>query len=72
MKDDRLLEMRVFEAVVEAGGFTAAAHGLGISQPFVSQTIHRLEKRLGVKLLHRTIAQIRETGARAVLTASRP
>ena len=37
MKDDRLLEMRVFEAVVEAGGFTAAAHALGLSQPFVSQ-----------------------------------
>ncbi len=54
MKDERLLEMRVFEAVVEAGGFTSAAHGLGASQPFVSQTIQRLEKRLGCKLLHRT------------------
>lgn len=54
MKDERLLEMRVFEAVVEAGGFTQAAHGLGASQPFVSQTIQRLEKRLGCTLLHRT------------------
>lgn len=54
MRDDRLLEMRVFQAVVEMGAFTAAAHGLGVSQPFVSQTIQRLEERLGAKLLHRT------------------
>lgn len=47
MKDDRLLEMRTFEAVVEAGGFTQAAIGFGVSQPFVSQTIQRLERRLG-------------------------
>ncbi|MDU8943026.1 LysR family transcriptional regulator [Ovoidimarina sediminis] len=54
MKDDRLLEMRVFQAVVSAAGFTAAAHSLGVSQPFVSQTIQRLEARLGAKLMHRT------------------
>jgi DNA-binding transcriptional LysR family regulator len=54
MKDDRLIEMRVFRAVVETGGFTAAAHALGASQPFVSQTIQRLEARLGARLLHRT------------------
>lgn len=54
MKDDRLLEMRVFRAVSDAGGFTAAAHLLGASQPFVSQTINNLERRLGVQLLHRS------------------
>lgn len=54
MKDDRLLEMRVYQAVVTTGAFTAAAHSLGVSQPFVSQTIQRLEKRIGVKLMHRT------------------
>jgi DNA-binding transcriptional LysR family regulator len=54
MKDDRLIEMRVFRAVVETGGFTAAGQVLGASQPFVSQTVQRLEARLGVKLLHRT------------------
>ncbi|MEM6354145.1 MAG: LysR family transcriptional regulator [Pseudomonadota bacterium] len=54
MKDDRLLEMRVFRAVVQTGGFSSAAHALGASQPFVSQTIRRLEGRLGEKLLHRT------------------
>lgn len=54
MKDERLIAMRVFEAVVEAGGFTAAARTLRVSQPFVSQTIQRLEERLKTRLLHRT------------------
>lgn len=54
MKDDRLVEMRVYAAVVSTGAFTAAAHSLGVSQPFVSQTIQRLEARLGTKLMHRT------------------
>ena len=54
MRDERLVEMRVFRAVVETGGFSAAAHALGASQPFVSQTVRRLEARLGAKLLHRT------------------
>ncbi|PWJ16938.1 LysR family transcriptional regulator [Jannaschia seohaensis] len=54
MRDDRLLEMRVFRAVIDTGGFSAAANMLGASQSFVSQTIRRLETRLGAKLLHRT------------------
>lgn len=54
MKDDRLVAMRVFQSVVETGGFTAAAQVLGVSQPFVSQTVRRLEEGLGVKLLHRS------------------
>jgi DNA-binding transcriptional LysR family regulator len=54
MKDDRLVEMRVFKAVVEAGSFTAAAQVLGVSQPFVSQCMHHMERRLGVHLLHRS------------------
>ncbi|WP_425087246.1 LysR family transcriptional regulator [Stappia sp.] len=54
MRDDRLLEMRVFQAVVDTGAFTAAAHSLGVSQPFISQTVQRLEQRLETKLLHRT------------------
>ena len=54
MKDNRLIAMRVFKAVVETGGFTAAAQALGVSQPFVSQTVQRLEDRMQTKLLHRT------------------
>jgi len=54
MRDDRLVEIRVFRAVVDHGGFTAAAQRLGVSQPFVSQTVSSLEQRLGVTLLHRS------------------
>ena len=54
MKDERLIEMRVFEAVVDAESFTGAAHVLGVSQSFVSQSLHNLEARLKVKLLHRS------------------
>jgi DNA-binding transcriptional LysR family regulator len=54
MRDDRLVEMRVFQTVIATGAFGAAAHALGVSQPFVSQTIQRLEARLGTKLMHRT------------------
>jgi DNA-binding transcriptional LysR family regulator len=73
VKDDRLLEMRVFRAVVETGGFTPAAHALGASQPFVSQTLQRLEARLGATLLHRTTRGQRLTpeGARFLEAARR-
>jgi len=54
MRDNRLLEMRIFRAVVEAGGFTPAAHTLGIGQSYASRTVTKLETRLGVKLLHRS------------------
>lgn len=66
MKDDRLLEMRVFRAVVEAGGFTAASHVLDVSQSFVSQTINNLERRLGVSLLQRStrVQRLTDEGAR--------
>lgn len=72
MRDDRLLEMRIYQTVVETGGFTAAAHSLGVSQPFVSQTIQRLEARLGTKLLHRTTRghRLTDEGER-FLTAAR-
>jgi DNA-binding transcriptional LysR family regulator len=61
MKDDRLLEMRVFRAIVENGGFTAGAHALGVSQPFASRSLARLEERIGVKLVHRSTRGLRLT-----------
>lgn len=61
MKDARLVEMRVFKAVAECGGFTPAAHLLGVSQPFVSQQLTNLEKRLGAQLLRRSTRRQRLT-----------
>jgi DNA-binding transcriptional LysR family regulator len=53
----------VFIAVVERGGFSAAAKLLGISKSAVSKRINQLEKNLGVKLLHRTTRKISLTEA---------
>jgi len=58
MRDERLLEMQVFKAVADHGGFTAAAHALGTSQPFISRAMMNMEKRLGVALLRRSTRQI--------------
>jgi len=41
-------------AIVDAGGFTAAAHRLGRTQAGVSNTIARLETMLGKKLIDRS------------------
>ncbi len=43
----------MFRELLTQGGFTAAAKTLGISQPTVSQTIRRLEERLGLSLIVR-------------------
>lgn len=51
---DRLGAMEVFVCVVEAGSFSGAARQLRLGQPAVSKTVAQLEKRLGVRLLHRS------------------
>lgn len=70
MKDERLLEMQVFKAVAEQGGFTAAALALEVSQPFVSRTMNSLEKRLGVALLRRSTRQVSLTEEGKIFLAS--
>ncbi len=61
MKDDRLVEMRVFKALAETGSFTAAALRLDVSQPYVSRVLAALEVRLGCQLLHRSTRRQRLT-----------
>jgi len=53
----------VFAAVVEAGGFTAAAERLGIAKAKVSIQVSRLEARLGTALFRRTTRQVTLTDA---------
>ena len=62
---DTLMSLRVFCAVAELKGFTAAADRLGISLPMASKHVKRLEQRLGTCLLNRTRWQVTltETGA---------
>ena len=58
---DKLFEMKTFQAVAEAGGFTAAATQLGVSQSAVSRAVSSLEQRLGTSLLHRSTRRVRLT-----------
>jgi len=53
----------VFVAVVENGGFSAAARSLGVSKSAVSKRINHLEAHLGVRLLHRTTRKLSLTEA---------
>ena len=55
---DRFQEMSAFIAVVEAGGFSAAARQRGESQSSVSKAVGALERRLGVVLLQRSTRRV--------------
>ena len=56
-------DLSIFLAVYAAGGFRAAARQLRLSPSHVSETITRLEARLGVPLLVRTTRSLRATEA---------
>jgi DNA-binding transcriptional LysR family regulator len=48
-----LHSLRLFAAVAERGGFTAAARQLHVSQPAISKAVRQLEAQLGAQLLVR-------------------
>lgn len=58
---DRFHELKAFVAVVEAGGFSAAARRMGESQSAISKAIGSLEKRLGVALFIRSTRNVNLT-----------
>lgn len=58
-----LNDLQVFEAVADAGGFTAAAKRLGVATAKVSVEVARLEARLGVALFSRTTRKVVLTDA---------
>ena len=60
---DRLREMEVFVAVVEAGSFVGAAARLHMSPPAVTRAVASLEDRLGIRLLTRTTRALHLTEA---------
>lgn len=70
---DRFEAMSAFVAVVEAGGFSAAARNLRIPLATVSRRVSELEAHLSVQLLTRTTRSIAltETGNRYFETARR-
>ena len=60
---DELDGMATFVAVAETKGFRTAGARLGISHSAVSQSLRRLEERLGVTLVQRTTRSVRLTAA---------
>ena len=60
---DMLTRMRIFAAVVESGGFSAAARRLGRSKALVSKTVRELEDEVGARLLNRTTRRLGLTEA---------
>lgn len=53
-----LNDLLVFEAVADAGGFTAAAERLGVATAKISVEISRLESKLGIALFNRTTRRV--------------
>jgi DNA-binding transcriptional LysR family regulator len=66
-QSQHMADVLVFVKVVEASGFTAAATALGLGKSAVSKQIQRLERNLGVTLLHRTTRRMTVTEAGRVL-----
>lgn len=60
---DRLQSMRVFQQVVDDGGFAAAARKFDMSAAVVSRLVGDLEEHLGVRLLQRTTRRLALTDA---------
>lgn len=60
---DRLLSMRVFQRVVDEGGFAAAARALDLSPAAVTRLFGDLEQHLGARLMHRTTRKLALTDA---------
>ena len=60
---DRLQAMRVFQRVVDEGGFAAAARVLNMSPAGATRMVAALEEHLGVRLLQRTTRKLSLTDA---------
>jgi DNA-binding transcriptional LysR family regulator len=58
-----LNDVATFVRLAEGGGFTAAARALGVPKSTVSRALARLERQLGVRLVHRTSRALALTDA---------
>ena len=64
---DRIGDVALFLRVLDSGSISAAARSLDLSVAVASQRLKRLERDLGVRLLHRTTRQLSVTPEGAVL-----
>ena len=60
---DRLLSMRVFQKVIDEGGFAAAARSLDMSPAGVTRLVTDLEQHLSARLIQRTTRKLALTDA---------
>lgn len=58
---DRIGDVALFLRVLDLGSISAAARSLDLSPAVASQRLKRLERELGVRLLHRTTRQLHPT-----------
>lgn len=63
-------QLEYFLAIIDNGGFTAAADALALSQPSLSNAMKALERELGVPLFHRLWRGARVTAAGEVFSES--
>src|SRR5690606_16490443 len=61
LKMDRVGDIALFLQVLEHGSISAAARHLDLSVAVASQRLKRLERELGVRLLHRTTRRLHPT-----------
>jgi DNA-binding transcriptional LysR family regulator len=64
---DRIGDLGLFLKVLDLGSISAAARSLDLSVAVASQRLKRLEKQLGVRLLHRTTRRLHATPEGAAL-----
>ncbi|MEO1492339.1 MAG: LysR substrate-binding domain-containing protein [Pseudomonadota bacterium] len=64
---NRFSELNALTAVVEAGGFSAAARVTGQSRSALNRLVINLEERLGIQLLNRTTRSVSLTSSGRVL-----
>jgi len=64
---DRIGDISLFLRVLDLGSISAAARSLELSVAVASQRLQRLERQLGVRLLHRTTRRLHATPEGAAL-----
>jgi DNA-binding transcriptional LysR family regulator len=67
MKLDNLKALEAFREIIHLGSVTAAARGLGFSQPAVSRLLAQFEGELGFKLFHRSKGRLTPTSQALLL-----
>jgi len=63
------VDIRVFLAVADQGGISAAARYLGLQKSFVSRELAAFEREVGARLFQRTTRRLRLTDAGTILLA---